>query len=89
MSHKPSQADTEYRTLQDALDDLDQLTPCQQEPELWFSDDRAERARAADACLDCPLFGPCGAYADAARERFGTWAGIDRQAPLANRRNAA
>lgn len=52
--------------------------PCTAEPGPWFSDDAASRAEAAQACTTCPLILACAGYADAAQEKFGTWAGIER-----------
>lgn len=48
--------------------------------ELWFSNDAADRALAADRCLDCQVFAACGAAADEQDERWGIWAGVDRTA---------
>ena len=53
-------------------------TPCQLDANAWWSTDAEERATAARACTDCPVLGACAAYADAAQERHGVWAGLDR-----------
>jgi hypothetical protein len=46
--------------------------------ELWLSESEAERAQAAKLCGGCPVFDQCGEAASARREKFGTWAGVDR-----------
>jgi hypothetical protein len=46
--------------------------------DLWLSDDESERRIAAQLCVGCPVFGPCGQAATARRERFGVWASVDR-----------
>jgi hypothetical protein len=75
------------RALTAALLDLAEdggWTPCQRNlaeggEDLWWSDDRAARERAAELCAGCPVLGLCGAAADEAGERHGVWAGVDRQ----------
>lgn len=45
----------------------------------WVSEDHDERAMAARLCLtSCPIVPECHAAAEAAGERFGVWAGVDR-----------
>ncbi|MGN6413469.1 WhiB family transcriptional regulator [Flexivirga sp.] len=45
---------------------------------LWTSEDATERARAARACLACPVVvACCEAGAD---ETTGVWGGVDREA---------
>ena len=88
MSVRPTRGLAEYQALTLTLADLDHPTPCQLDPERWYSDERAERLAAADACWDCPVIQACGTYADAADERFGCWGGRDRTVSAA-RRDAA
>ncbi|QYJ05386.1 WhiB family transcriptional regulator [Nocardioides panacisoli] len=57
---------------------VDQNTPCVVDPAPFSSDDRAERAEAAEACQWCPALEACAAYADAQRETWHVWAGVDR-----------
>ncbi len=45
---------------------------------LWTSEDRKERARAAELCRGCPLLHPCAEAAEEADERWHVWSGIDR-----------
>ncbi|PRY06091.1 WhiB family transcriptional regulator [Kineococcus rhizosphaerae] len=71
----PEQAREEWLELAKALDEDD--PPCQADPELWFSERRADRVRASFRCRDCPLLAPCRAYARSAGERAGVWGGID------------
>lgn len=53
--------------------------PCRGRHE-WTSDDADDRAAAVEACGHCPHQDPCGAYARAAGEQHGVWAGRDRTA---------
>lgn len=69
------------RSLTAALVELNEsgeFTPCQRSPELWTSEDAAERAKAVPACAACPLRTPCRDYSILAREGSGVWAGKDR-----------
>ena len=54
------------------------LRPHCSDSAMWLSESHAERAIAAQLCAGCPVFGPCGTAAEARRERFGVWAGVDR-----------
>jgi hypothetical protein len=47
------------------------------EPDLWFSDEPADRARAREICAGCPVLDGCFAAAVARGEAFGTWGGRD------------
>lgn len=62
--------------------------PCLGRPE-WTSDDPADRAAALEGCTHCPHQAPCGAYARAAREAHGVWAGTDRTWPPSTARRRA
>lgn len=46
--------------------------------DLWFADDPAGRARAAQLCTGCPVNLECYAASAEVGERFGVWGGIDR-----------
>lgn len=54
-------------------------TPCTRpgaDPSDWVAEASDPRtARAEDACLDCPVFFPCG---EAGRWEFGVWGGQHR-----------
>jgi WhiB family transcriptional regulator, redox-sensing transcriptional regulator len=45
------------------------------EPDLWFSDQPADRARARKICEGCPARAACFTAAAARREDYGTWGG--------------
>lgn len=66
----------EFLELAAVLDE--RPVPCRTSPETWFADDLAERDLAIAACAHCPALTECRAYADAAGERHGIWAGVDR-----------
>jgi hypothetical protein len=72
----PAGAVSEWVALQLALRELEGPTPCQEDPEVWFSRDARDVEAAVDSCLDCPLFLVCGAYATAADEGHGVWGGM-------------
>lgn len=61
--------------LVDAIQDH-RGVPCTGNP-AWISDDRAERIKAADACLDCPLMLKCLAIAEREQPTAGVWGGKD------------
>ena len=56
--------------------------------ELWTSDDRAERARAAELCTACPLLRPCAAAAEEERDTWTTRGGVDRRPAARGRKSA-
>lgn len=64
------------------LDDTDRVVPCEVDPDGFYDDRRGVRALAVPLCRDCPVLTACGAYADAAGERFGVWGGRDRSAAM-------
>jgi len=72
----PADARRPWQELREAL--AVRSTPCAAAPELWHSRDPSDIAAASAACQTCHAFTPCGAYADAAGERLGVWAGRDR-----------
>jgi hypothetical protein len=49
-----------------------------EDPELFFSPDEDDIARAESLCHGCPARVACRQWADANGERFGIWAGEDR-----------
>ena len=51
-----------------------------EDPELFFSPDPADIAKAKQVCAGCPVRLPCAQAADRRKERYGVWAGIDRDA---------
>lgn len=51
--------------------------PCRGRAE-WTSEARSDRADAVEGCSHCPHQQPCEAYAHAAGELHGVWAGRDR-----------
>ncbi|MDT0201347.1 WhiB family transcriptional regulator [Nocardioides sp. AE5] len=63
----------------DEMADRGQQTPCQSDPEPYFSDASSERREACQACTWCPARGACAAFAVANAEQAGVWAGTDRQ----------
>lgn len=79
----PPAAHRAYVALLRAHRDVDQRgqqVPCATDPEAWTGDalGRDDVAAAVAGCQTCPLLGPCGAYADLARERVGVWGGRPR-----------
>lgn len=63
-----------------ALLDDDDRPPCCW-PDVgpwWISEDRTDRARAAEHCHGCAILDRCHAAAEETDERFGVWAGRDR-----------
>lgn len=60
-----------------AIDDAGGHTPCERDPELWFSKgSQPERVEAAlFGCEVCLVRTPCGRYGEAAGERWGIWGG--------------
>lgn len=58
--------------------------PCGVHGDLWTSERAEDREAATFRCTGCPVIGVCRDYATAAREKFGTWAGVDRTKPTRN-----
>ena len=52
-------------------------TPCQEDPELWFSFDFDEMRAAQWRCMECPLLLSCRAEATERDERAGVWGAVD------------
>lgn len=53
----------------------DQRLPCQENPELWFSEDRLERRAAVGICGTCPVQQECASLALESGEDHGVWGG--------------
>lgn len=76
-SARPSTSSTSY----DVLDDEEIHTPCETDPEMWFSDNLDDQIAARSACADCPFITTCLSAAldhEGARSpqgRFGIWGG--------------
>lgn len=71
-----------WQGLQLALRDVDGPLPCQSAPEVWTSDDPAERAIASRACSDCAVILLCDRFARLNRENAYVFGGIDRTPTL-------
>ena len=50
---------------------------CQDNPDLWFSDNDRDKIEAKLICLDCPLKVACKSTAIENREKYGIWGGTD------------
>lgn len=50
-------------------------TPCQAEPDLWFSSNPDDILEAKTACNTCPVANECARLALAIRPSDGIWAG--------------
>ncbi len=62
------------------------------DPELFFSNDDADRETALAMCAECPVRTECLEQALATRESYGIWGGTDEQERkrlLRRRRRAA
>ncbi|MGP5251482.1 WhiB family transcriptional regulator [Brachybacterium alimentarium] len=67
-------------------------TPCAGPSRNDWHGSRKQQARAAEACLDCPLMAACATYARIADEPDGVWGGItqhERAEQRATRRRTA
>lgn len=54
----------------------DNGTPCQQNPDIWWDDDKRIQQLAVNGCGTCPLKTQCGEWAVTANEREGVWGGM-------------
>ena len=62
------------------------------DPEVFFSNDEADREQALSYCAACPVRTECLEHALATREAYGIWGGTDeteRKRLLRRRRRAA
>jgi hypothetical protein len=48
---------------------------CTEDPDLWFSTNRADKAKAESICLDCPLMQECREYGKT--QEYGIWGGVE------------
>jgi WhiB family redox-sensing transcriptional regulator len=76
----PEAARVEWQILAAALEDAGTV-PCREgDPEAWWPDrkhlDAPSTRAAVQGCWRCPAREACGAYALAADEREGIWAGL-------------
>ena len=58
---------------------------CSSDPDLFFSSEPGDIARAQGICASCPVRAECASSAEANGEMYGVWAGVDRSA-LSRRR---
>ncbi len=72
----PPAAVSQWLALREAL--LSGSTPCADDPDVWHSRNPSDIAAASAACQTCHALAACAAYADAAHESSGVWAGHDR-----------
>ena len=49
---------------------------CQQDPDLWFSEDFADKKRAVALCGECPFRVAC--LKESEGQEFGIWGGVDK-----------
>ncbi|MFF5784217.1 WhiB family transcriptional regulator [Streptomyces sp. NPDC012693] len=52
------------------------ITPCQMDPDLWFSTLKADQAQAVAGCQRCPLMDSCQQTAIDNKTQSGTWGGL-------------
>lgn len=74
-------ATNEWRALGEAMSNLEEPTPCQDEAgtehDRFFHEAKDVQLEAAKLCdLYCPVAYLCGQYAKAAREKKGVWGGM-------------
>jgi WhiB family redox-sensing transcriptional regulator len=70
-----------YLQLAKAIEDAEDIPPCQQtDPEIWFSDDKEGSGTnyklAKQLCAECPVQNLCLEYSLASEEMFGVWGGL-------------
>jgi hypothetical protein len=53
---------------------------CTEDPDLWFSTSKADKAKAMSTCLDCPLVRECGEYGKT--QHYGIWGGVEARPPM-------
>jgi hypothetical protein len=80
----PDGARPKWAALGYALTDARVTIPCADSDD--WTDERPEiRFKASRQCGGCPVLAECGSYADAAKERHGVWAAVDRTKPKSSR----
>jgi WhiB family transcriptional regulator, redox-sensing transcriptional regulator len=70
-----------YMQLANAIQDADEIPPCQTtDPEIWFSDDQEGSGThyklARQLCSECPVQDLCLEFALVSEEQFGVWGGL-------------
>lgn len=50
---------------------------CRDDPDLFFSDEPADIAKAQGICGDCPVQRQCADHLARFRRHWGVWAGVD------------
>lgn len=84
-----------YKELIKTIINLNDETPCQQNPDYWDDDlpgmdwetRKSQIAGAKELCNDCPVKFMCREYAIVAREPAGVWGGLstaDREKMVTN-----
>lgn len=71
ISAEAEQARHQLHTALRAVRLADHQVPCEVEPRLWTSNDRADREAAAFRCQSCPVRVECSDAS--AFERVGVW----------------
>lgn len=61
--------------------------PGKVEPDLFFSDNKADLADAKRVCRTCPVQQACDTYATGRNIIYGVWAGLNRH-PHSNKQRA-
>ena len=75
---RPEHAEA-HRQLLDVIDQHPGAVPCVgPDRDDWTSPSRAAQSAAERACIRCPVFALCAAYASAWREPTGVWGGRPR-----------
>lgn len=77
--HVPEVARPAWEALGRALSDY--WPPCTASPDRWQSVEADAVQAATQGCSRCHVLPLCDAYADAAHETAGTWAGVSREPP--------
>ena len=54
----------------------------------WLSESAEDRARAAEHCGGCAILADCHEAAEANKEAFGVWAGVDRTKPTKRKKTS-
>jgi hypothetical protein len=54
--------------------------PCTADPDLWFSERKADQAKAMETCLSCPLMVACRELGE--KEEYGIWGGVLSTHPI-------
>lgn len=76
----PDGARQKWAALGYALTDARVVIQCADSDD-WTSEDAETRSKASRKCGGCQVIRECALYAEAAKERHGVWAGVDRTKP--------